>query len=380
LGSLKVGRIAGIDILVHWSWFAIFGLLVYWLGEGFFGEVDAYDHWSETERWAAASLTSGLFFLSVLLHEISHSLVAKRLGLTVANITLFIFGGVSSLTSEPESPKDEFKIAIVGPLTSFVLGILAAIVAGALFAAGKEDTMPGAIAEYLAIVNIAVGIFNMLPGYPLDGGRVLRSALWARSNNLLKATKWASNVGVVIAYAMMGGGVLMVLAGNFISGVWFGVIGLFLRNSSEQAYQQLLYRNTLEGATVGQMVNRNLESAPPDASLADLVNDYMVGKSQRCVPIVVAGDLLGVVTMSDLQSVPREEWATTSAFRAMTPRERLHTVVPEDDLTRALELMAQYEVHQLPVVDGQRNFLGFVTRADVLRLIQIRQEVGSRAA
>ena len=151
--------------------------------------------------------------------------------------------------------------------------------------------MPGAMAEYLAIVNIAVGIFNMLPGYPLDGGRVLRSALWARSRNLLKATKWAPTS----AWSLPTGyraPVSMVLAGNFISGIWFGVIGLFLRNSSEGAYQQLLYRNTLEGATVGQMVNRNLEPAPPDVSLTDLVNDYMVGKSQRCVPIVVAGDPL----------------------------------------------------------------------------------------
>ena len=183
---------------------------------------------------------------------------------------------------------------------------------------------------------------------------------------------------MVIAYGLMGAGVLMVLAGNFISGIWFGVIGLFLRNSSEGAYQQLLYRNTLEGATVGQMVNRNLEPAPPDVSLTDLVNDYMVGKSQRCVPIVVAGDLLGVVTMSDLQHVPRDEWATTSAS-SHDPSRTAHRRSRGRPHPR-LELMAQYEVHQLPVVDGQRNFLGFVTRADVLRLIQIRQEVGSSTA
>ena len=379
MGSLRIGRIAGIDILVHWSWLAIAVLLVYWLATGFFEDVDAYNHWSRTERWTAAAVTSGLFFASVLLHELSHSLVAKRLGLPVANITLFIFGGVSSLASEPESAADEFKIAIVGPGTSFLLGAVAGLVALVFYLNDAEDTVVAAIAEYLAIVNVAVGIFNMLPGYPLDGGRVLRAFLWSRSRNMLKATRWASTVGQVIAYGLMGLGVILVLAGNFISGVWFGVIGLFLRNSSEQAYQQLLYRDTLEGATVGQMVNRSVETAPPDASLADIVNEYMIGRSQRFVPIVVAGDLLGIVTMSDLQKVPREQWPATSAFRAMTPREKLYTVAPHDDLTRALELMAQHEVHQLPVIDGERNYLGFVTRGDVLRLIQIRREVGSGA-
>jgi len=377
--ALRIARIAGIDILVHWSWLAVCGLLIWWLATGFYGEVDSYSHWSAAERWGASALTTFLFFASVLLHELSHSLMAKRLGLPVASITLFIFGGVSNLSEEPKSAGIEFKISIVGPLTSFLIGAICAGIALVFYLNDAGDTVPGAIAEYLAFINIAVGIFNMLPGYPLDGGRVLRSALWARSHNMLRATRWASNAGGVISLGLMGLGAVSVLAGNFGGGVWFIVIGWFLRNTSEQAYQSLLLRNTLEGAKVGEMLNRAYDSAPPDLSLAEIVTDFMLRRGQRFVPIVVADDLLGLVTMSDLKHVPQDQWAATSAFRAMTPRDKLHIVAPDDELSRALELMAEYDIHQLPVIDRTRNFLGFVTRPDILRRIQIGTEVGPTA-
>ncbi len=374
MGSLRVFRLAGIDVLVHWSWLAVFFLLVWWLSDGFYGEVNRYAHWSDTEVWGASIVTTFLFFGSVLLHELSHSLVARRLGIPVSNITLFIFGGVSALEKEPDDAGQEFKVAIVGPLTSFALGAVAGILALALHTSGNGNTVVGAIAEYLAIINVAVGIFNMLPGYPLDGGRVLRAGLWARSRSMLKATKWASAAGTAISFGLIALGVLSVLAGNFIGGVWFVVIGWFLRNSSEQSYQQLLHRSTMEGTKVRDVLNQTFVGAPPDVSVAEIVNEYMVGKGQRCVPIVVAGDLLGVISMADLKEIPREEWPSTSAYRAMTPRERLHIVSPEDDLAQAMELMALHDVHQLPVVGTQRSFDGFVTRADVLRLIQVRSE------
>jgi CBS domain-containing protein len=175
----------------------------------------------------------------------------------------------------------------------------------------------------------------------------------------------------------MGIGVVSVLAGSFIGGIWFIVIGWFLRNASESSYQQLVLRRGLQGTKVGEIVNRTYEAAPPDITLDQLVREFMLGRSQRCVPVVVGGELIGLVTMSDLQDVPQDQWATTSVFRAMTPKEKLHEVGPGDDLTRALEMMALHDVHQLPVVES-RAFLGFVTRADVLRLIQIRTELGGR--
>ncbi len=375
MGSFRLGRIAGIDILVHWSWFAIFLLLTWWLAEGFFSDV--YEGWTAEERWGSAVVAVLLFFSSVLLHELSHSLVAKRLGLPVKSITLFIFGGVSALGAEPDSARQEFRVAIVGPLTSIVLaGVFGGLVVLA-WAVDRLDAPPGAIAEYLAFINLAVGIFNMLPGYPLDGGRVLRASLWARSGNMLSATKTAARSGTFIAFGLMAAGVLSILAGSFIGGAWFIVIGWFLRNVSEASYQQLLFRSTLEGTRVGEVINRSFHAAPPDISLSQLVNEYMLAWSQRCVPVVAGEELLGLVAMGDLKRVPQEQWETTSTYRAMTPLEKLHVARPQDDLTQALDAMASHDVHQLPVLDG-RLFLGFVTRADVLRLIQIRSELGAK--
>lgn len=376
MGSYRVARIAGIDIRIHWSWFAIFGLLTWWLAEGFYQDV--YTDWTTAQAWTASVITTVFFFTSILLHELSHSLVAKRLGLPVTSITLFIFGGVSSLGEEPSSARQEFAVAIVGPLTSFLLGAIFGAITVVAWLLSDIDSPTAAIAGYLAFINVSVGVFNMLPGFPLDGGRVLRAALWARSHNMLRATRWAATAGTYISFALIAVGVVSILAGSFIGGVWFVVIGWFLRNSSEASYQQLVLRNALEGARVGDMINRTFHGAPPDVPLSELVNDYMLGRSQRCVPILVTDDLLGIVTMSDLKKVPPEEWPATSAFRAMTPREKLHVVGPEDDLRKALEMMATHDVHQLPVMDG-RSFLGFVTRADVLRLIQIRSEVGGVA-
>lgn len=254
-----------------------------------------------------------------------------------------------------------------------------AVIASGIFAVfllqDEESSIPGAIVGYLAFINLAVGIFNMLPGYPLDGGRVLRSVLWARSRNVLKATRSAATAGTYIAFGLFALGGLSILFGGFVQGVWFIIIGWFLRNSSDQAYQQVVLKNTLEGTKVGDVVNRAYVSAPPDMSVQQLVTEHILGQGQRCIPIVVAGDLLGLITMSDLRALPSDQWPTTSVFRAMTPREQLLVVSPDDDITTALEMMASHNIHQLPVIDSTRSFIGFITRADVLRLIHVRTEL-----
>lgn len=374
MNGIKIGRIAGIDIKIHWSWFAIFFLLTWFLATGFYSDV--YETWSTTQAWIASIVTTILFFSSILLHELSHSIVARRLGLPVKDITLFIFGGVSSLGAEPADAKQEFKIAIVGPLTSVAIGIFAGIIALIGLLNDLDDTVPFAIAEYLFVINIAVGIFNMLPGFPLDGGRVLRAALWGRSGNMLRATRWASTAGTVISFGLIAIGLVSIYLGSFIGGFWLVIIGWFLRNSAESSYQQLVLRNTLEGVKVSEMLNRGFYPAPPDMPLDQMVTGLMFGRSQRCVPIVVADDLLGLVSMRDLRKVATDQWSETSAFRAMTSKENLYVVSPDDDLTKALEVMASHDIHQLPVIDSG-SFLGFVTRADVLRLIQIRTQLGA---
>jgi Zn-dependent protease/CBS domain-containing protein len=373
MGSFRLLRLFGIDILIHWSWLAIFALLTWWLAQGFFK--DEYEDWTAGQRWGAAVVAALTFFISILLHELAHSLVAKREGLPVKSITLFIFGGVSSLGGEPRTPGQEFRVAIVGPLVSFLLALFFGIATAVAFLSGAENSPPAAVALYLTFINFAVGVFNMLPGYPLDGGRVLRAGLWARGRNLLTATRRASMAGTFISFGLIAFGVVSILLGNFIGGAWFIVIGWFLRNVSEASYQQLLSRSTLEGTKVADLVNRSFEAAPPDVSLSVLVNEHMLAGGQRCVPIVVVAELLGLVTMRDLKRVPREEWESTSAFRAMTPRERLHGVDAHDDIEAALEIMARENVNQLPVMEFGR-FVGFVTRADVLRLMQVRSELG----
>ena len=372
MGSFRIGRIAGIDIYIHVSWFIILGLLTWSISEVF---RDINGDWATEVVWLLAAIATILFFTSVLLHELSHSLVAKRLGLPVQHITLFIFGGVSALGGEPTSARQELLVAIAGPMTSFLIAVVSGLVMLIAWQLSDDQAPVTVVAFYLGLVNVMVGIFNLLPGFPLDGGRILRATLWARSGNMLKATRWASNAGTFISFGLIALGVLSVLVGNIIGGVWFVVIGWFLRNASESSYQQLLFRRTLEGTKVSQILNQGFQAAPPDISLSEMVRSYMIAQSQRCVPIVVADELLGLVSMGDLRRVAEEEWGTTSVFKAMTPLEKLHIVAPQDDLTTALEMMAAHDVHQLPVLDG-RTFLGFVTRADVLRLIQIRTELG----
>jgi Zn-dependent protease/CBS domain-containing protein len=334
-----------------------------------------YDDWTSGKRWGSAIVAVLLFFGSVLLHELSHSLVAKRLGLPVKNITLFIFGGVSALGAEPKEAKHEFQIAIVGPLTSFALAIFFGGVWLIAVVMDAGNTPVGGVTFYLAAINLVVGVFNMLPGYPLDGGRVFRATLWSRRGNLLSATKTAAGAGTVVSFGLMAVGVVSILLGNFIGGVWFVIIGWFLRNVSESSYRDLVMRSTLKGSTVADTINRSFRAAPPDVTLNELVSEYMLSVSQRCVPIVAGQELLGVVSMSDLRRAPQAEWHTTSAYRVMTPVEKLYTTRPDDDLSPVLAVMASDDLNQIPVLDG-RIFLGFVTRADVLRLIQIRRELG----
>ncbi len=365
-------RLWGIDILVHWSWLAIFALLTWSLSQRWFK--DQYEDWTVGERWAAAVVAALAFFVSILLHELAHSLVAKREGLPVKSITLFIFGGVSALGGEPETPGQEFRVAIVGPLVSFILAAAFGIIALVAHVGGIGGSPPAAIALYMAIINAVLGVFNMLPGYPLDGGRILRAGLWARGRNLLIATRRASFVGSLLAFGLMALGVGSLLLGNPIGGIWFIVIGWFLRNVSEASYKQLLSRTTLEGMKVGDVTNRSFTAAPPDMMLSRVVEDYMLA-GNRCVPVVVAEVLLGLVTMQDLKRVPRDEWETASVYRAMTPREKLHQVDVTEDVSQAMEIMANENVNQLPVIEFGR-FIGFVTRADVMRLMQVRAELG----
>ncbi|MBI2723958.1 MAG: site-2 protease family protein [Chloroflexi bacterium] len=367
--SFKFGRLFGVEIGVHWSWVLIFGVVTWSFATGVLKEF--YPGWSEQQRWIGGAFVAGIFFVSVLAHELSHAIVSNRNGLPVRTITLFVFGGVANLTKEPESPGLEFRIAIVGPATSLALGVL--------FAAlwfGLRDVNEGVagISANLALINASLAVFNMLPGFPLDGGRVFRSIIWHRNRNRLRATRTASRVGEAIAYGMMGLGLFMTVTFGDFSGIWLLFIGFFLRNASVGSYEQLAMETALRGVTVSQVMQEDVAKVAPDVSLEDLVHQQVFVHGARAFAVMAAGDFAGLVTLTDIRKQPREAWATTSVYRAMTPATQLHTVSPGDSLTSALQLMALHDVNQVPVVRG-RELMGMVTRADLMRFIQTRREL-----
>lgn len=371
LSSIKIGKIAGIEIGVHWSWLIIFGLITMTMANGILEEY--FPEWSNARRWAVGVIVAGIFFASILLHELSHSLVAKARGIPVKGITLFVFGGVSNLEREAQSAGEEFQIAIVGPLTSLVIGAFFAILWAVLRGTAPEEA---AVAGYLAFINGVIAAFNMLPGFPLDGGRVFRSIVWARNRNLLRATRTASRTGEFVAYALMAAGAIQFVVVNPIGGVWMFLIGLFLRNASVASYEQMVLQTALQGVSAAEVARTDYVPVPPDMTVAQVVGDLMLAGHGRCYPVVAGEELLGLITLTDAQRMEREQWPTTSVYRAMTPFERLHTVSPREDAIKVLQMMGEADVNQLPVVEGRR-LLGIVSRGDILRLIQVRRAVAA---
>jgi CBS domain-containing protein len=283
-------------------------------------------------------------------------------------VTLFIFGGVSSLKGEPNAPGDEFRIAIIGPITSFALAALFAVAALLLSGTGIEGA-----ALYLALINAILGTFNLLPGFPLDGGRVLRSALWARSHSLQTATRLASQTGTATALILMILGVVLALAGVYITGIWLIVIGWFLRSQAEAGYSQLITQGVLDRTNVLAVLEPDYHAVHPSTSLESLVNGYLLHYSKRYFPVSTDWGLEGLITVTDLQRVPRGEWQNRTVADAMTPSGRLHTLDPQDSLGRAAELIAAHDINQLPVID-EGHLLGFVTRAGIMHILEYRKE------
>jgi Zn-dependent protease/CBS domain-containing protein len=368
LGGFRLGRLAGVDILVHWSWFLIFFLLTWTLAQGLF--LNDYPHWATATAWLAGALTSLLLFGSVLVHEFAHALMARRQGIAVRSITLFIFGGVSSLTGEPKRPGEEFLIAGVGPATSFLLAGLFGL-AGLAF----RGTAIGTASFYLAFINVLLGAFNLLPGFPLDGGRVFRSIAWARKRSLPEATRLAALTGIGLAFVLMAGGVVAIVLGAFLTGIWFIVIGWFLRSQADAALRQVTVREQLGGLTVSAALSRDFHPVRPELSMSSLLDDYVLVYHDGCYPVISNGSLRGLISPVDLQKFPRSEWREHSVSEAMTPSERLQVAQASDDLTKAVEIMASADVQQLPVMENGR-FVGVLARSDVMRLVQIRREVG----
>lgn len=386
--TIRLGRLFGIKINIDWSWLFIF-LLVAWNLTTAFGSV--HPDWSLWLQIATAVVAALLFFGSVLAHEMAHSLMAVAQGLPVRSITLFLFGGVSNIEREPPSPRAEFLIAIVGPLTSFVLGILFAVVSGVtMWPVGDAMENPQQMmAElgplttlllWLGPINIILAVFNLVPGFPLDGGRILRSILWGFTGSLRQATRWASWVGQGIAWLMIVTGVAMAFGANvpifgtgLVSGLWLAFIGWFLNNAAIQSYRQVVVQDLLEDVLVQQIMRRDPPVVEPDRTISQLVHEGIMGTDDHAFPVVEGGQLVGIVCLHDIRGVSKERWQETTVREIMTPREKLVTVGPEEEADQALNTLQRSKVRQLPVAQNG-NLVGLLRRRDVMRWLQLQAE------
>ncbi|HXG26699.1 MAG TPA: site-2 protease family protein [Candidatus Binatia bacterium] len=366
--SLRVLSVGGIDVFVHVSWLVIFLLITWSLGTSYFPA--AVPDATDAQHFILGAVAAVLLLVSVLLHELAHSFVAKARGLGVHSITLFIFGGVSNLAGEAKRPGTEFQIAIVGPLTSFAIAVVAFLVAESV------DVAPvAAVAGYLAAINVLLGVFNLVPGFPLDGGRVLRSIVWSATGSLQRATDIAAGAGTLVAWGLMLLGFWRLLNGDVFGGLWMAAIGWFLQNAAETSQRQTRVESQLRNLRVRDVANRSATPADAATSVAELIERYILPGGQRAVPIVSGDRLLGIVTLSDVARVPVEDRGRTTAAEIMSGPDSLVTVTPETPLRDAVERLAQGDFEQLPVVDGGR-LLGLLTRADVVGLLQIRAALG----
>lgn len=366
--GISLFRIAGILIRLDFSWFIIFGLVLFALSAGYLPRT--FPGQDPQTYWIAGLVATLLFFASVMLHELAHSLVAIRHGIDIPEITLFIFGGVSRLSQEPTDPKTEFKIAVVGPLTSFALAAAFGVLRVVL--KGFEPSLIVVVIGYLTWINLALGIFNLIPGFPLDGGRILRAFLWWKTGSLTRATKVAADFGKGFAMAIMILGALQIFAGALINGLWFIFIGMFLRGMSVQGYEQLVLRKSLEGVHVAEVMVRDVVSVPSDLPIDQLVHDYFLHYAYRGFPVVDNGRVLGVVSVTAVRQLPREDYDNRRVADIMTPLQEDLLIAGDASLAEALMKMSREEQDRLLVLQGDR-LVGLVTKTGLLRFVQIKQ-------
>jgi Zn-dependent protease/CBS domain-containing protein len=321
----------------------------------------------DAEYWVLGVIAALLLFASVLLHELAHSFVAKARGLDAKSITLFIFGGVSNLAGEARQPSTEFLVAIVGPITSFVI-------AGVAYLAAQASSAPvvEATASYLALINVALGAFNLIPGFPLDGGRVLRSIIWTATGDLRRATELAANLGKLVAYGFLAWGFLRLLDGDILGGIWIAVIGWFLHGAASSTLAQVIIDTRLRRVRVEDVVREDTTVVSPDLSVTQLIDDVLLAGNRRAVPVALDGRLVGMVTISDLVGLSSEQRQTARVGEVMGGRSGVITVRPTDTVAHAIDLLGKHDFEQLPVTLGER-LVGILTRADVMRQLQLRE-------
>jgi Zn-dependent protease/CBS domain-containing protein len=369
--GFTLGKILGFQIDIDWSWLLIFALIVYTLSVGFFPS--AYPQFTASTNWILGVVAALLLFASVLAHELTHSVVARRNGIEMKGITLFLFGGAAQTKGEPKTAWVEFKMAIVGPISSL---IIAAVFLGLqnLSAAVGWPTPVTAVFGYLWFINLILAVFNMVPGFPLDGGRVLRSAIWGATGNLRKATRWASYVGQGFGYLLMASGFFFVFGGAFVGGIWFILIGWFLAGAARQSYEQLLLQQALSGVDVREVMTGEVPVVAPEMSVEEFVNEHLLRQDYQAYPVSQDHRLLGIIGVEDVRAVPRERWNTTSVEHILRPVEDERTVEPGDDAWKAFMQLAELDAKRLLVMEGDR-LEGVVTRENLFHLVRMKTQL-----
>jgi len=365
----RIGRVFGIDIKIDSSWLIIFVLFSWVLAANYFPR--NFPTWTQGLYWAIGLMTSLLVFTSVLAHELAHSLVALKQGEKVRSITLFILGGVAQISEEPKQPLNEFFMALVGPLSSLVIALV--FLTLSLLLRGVSSPLR-ASAFYLAVINTVLAFFNLLPGFPMDGGRILRSIIWKITGNLKKATRIASLVGQGFAFLLVAVGVLEILRANF-SGLWLILIGWFLHNAAVRGYSEVQVRTMLEGMKAEDLMTKEFQAVPSDLLVQDLVDEYILKKRERIFLVMDNDDLKGIVCLEDVKAIPRENWTKARVREIMTSREKLESVSVDADGSKILASLTAKDIHQVPVMKGDK-LAGIICRTDILRFIQLRSELG----
>ncbi|MES1943638.1 peptidase M50 [Salinisphaera sp. PC39] len=385
--GLRVGRLAGIDIYLDWSLAIIFFLIMAALGLGLLPTW--HPDWGPATVWGTALAAAVLFFVSILVHEMSHALVGRAYGMTVPRITLFVFGGMAHLEDEPGDWKAEFWMAIAGPVTSILLGLLFAVLANLtvdpalIDPSAPRETLAAlgpfaTICMWLAPVNLVLGLFNLVPGFPLDGGRVLRAALWGLTGRMEAATRHATRMGQLVAWLLIGTGFAMILGVQVpffgtgaVGGLWLALIGWFLNNAARGSYTQVLVRSRLADVAMRRLMSTHFTAVAPDITVAELIDRHLLHGDQRAFPVVEDGRLAGLITLTDVRRLPRERRADTRVRDVMMPTDRLVTVRADEPASEAAIRLSERGINQLPVVSAAGGIEGLVRREDVLKWLAL---------
>ncbi len=362
--TIPVGKIFGITVDLDYSWFLVIGLLTWLLAVSYYPA--EFKNWSGAEDWLMGAITAVMLFVSVLLHELGHSVVAKHYGIPVPRITLFVFGGVSQIAEEPASAGNEFWIAVAGPAVSFALAALC----WELEPLVAFSSPLLALAEYLAFLNLVLGIFNLIPGFPLDGGRVLRAIVWKVSGKYHRATSVAAFTGRFFGFLLIFIGVWQAIGGNLLNGLWIAFIGWFLESAAGSQMQQEALKSLIGEYSVLEAMRRDFPHVSGDVTLQELVDKHVLPGGVRYFVVTDEHGPAGMVTLASIRGVPRAAWPTTTAAQVMVPVQKLDTIRPDARLWSALEKMGRDGVNQLPVVDGN-GIVGMLSREDILHYLSV---------